>query len=96
MWPSSVSKDIKTARNASGAKIFNPEGWLNPTQVACIFSRLSAKHKKNLEENNDIIRDTSDGELATKIDDELIEDLRTIDRKTARKILFSNARFHDY
>ena len=36
-----------------------------------IFSRLTARHKKNLEENGNIICDTRDGELVTEIDDEL-------------------------
>ena len=41
--------------------------------LACIFSRLTAQHKNNLEENGNIICDTRDGKLVTEIDDELRE-----------------------
>jgi hypothetical protein len=51
--PKEISKNLKSARNANGKKLFEPEDWLTPHQIGSYFSRLAAKHSKLHLENEE-------------------------------------------
>ena len=72
--PLHVAKNLKTARNEDGQKIFTPEEWLTAIQVAGIFSRYTLKNKQV--ETTDIMEDDA-------------EVINTLQRTEARQALQS-------
>uniref|UniRef100_A0A8W8NIJ4 C2H2-type domain-containing protein n=1 Tax=Magallana gigas TaxID=29159 RepID=A0A8W8NIJ4_MAGGI len=59
--PVEVSQRMKSLRNSTGEKFFNPDEWLQPSQINSFFSRLSlnakAKDIKDEPEEDDHLRE---------------------------------------
>lgn len=59
--PVEVSQRMKSLRNSTGEKFFNPDEWLQPSQINSFFSRLSLNAKardiKDEPEEDDHLRE---------------------------------------
>lgn len=51
--PSDVSKAMRTARNKDGARLFGKDDFLTPQQISSFFSRVAAKKKIDVNDEDD-------------------------------------------